>query len=278
MFEVKLYKIFSIWELLIFMLFIVLALLLALFYFNNSSLNEKGVKALKRKDFLTAQKYFQKNVASGFLDNRSYLNLALSYDFLNQPLKAFEIYKIVSDSKNKNMGSFFSYFNQAELKGRLGDLDGALKNYQSALEFGQKEKEIKTNIELLFKQEGKQGSEGERSNSKSQSEEDKKKEEGKGESEEDKKKEEGKGESEEDKKKEEGKGESEEDKKKEEGKGESEEGKKVDESQTGKEEQIVLTEREQKAILEEVQKQENKVRSRFYQNQRTFGDKTGKDW
>ena len=35
---------------------------------------------------------------------------------------------------------------------------------------------------------------------------------------------------------------------------------------------------ELKAILKEVEKQENKVRSQFYKNKKTFGDKTKKDW
>ena len=148
----RLYKVFSLLEFLIFLFFIVLALSLLFFYFNNSSLNNKGVKALKSRDFLRAKKYFSQNVESGFSDHRSYLNLALSYDLLKQPLKALEIYNIVSSSNNRSKDVFFSYFNQAELYGRMEKLEKALKNYQSALEFRQKEKEIKTNIELLFKQ------------------------------------------------------------------------------------------------------------------------------
>ena len=301
----KLYKIFSIWEFLIFIFFIILALLLVLFYFNNNSLNEKGITALKSKDFLTAQKYFKQNVESGSLDNRSYLNLALSYDFLNQPLKAFEIYKIVSDSKNKNLGSFFSYFNQAELYGRLGNLEGALKHYQLTLEFGQKEKEIKTNIELLFKQKeqkGKQGSKSENSDSKNQSSgsdsqstegkkgdqslEDKKREADKDQSSEDKGKDQEENQSKENAEEQQAEGKKDEDQNTSAG-GQSEENQNKDQQKAGsgnqseeegQNKQKALTEREQKAILEEVQKQENKVRTRFYQNKRTFGDKTGKDW
>ena len=278
MIKVRLYKVFSIWESVIFIFFILFAVFLLFLYFNNNSINEKGIKALKNKDFWTAQKYFKQNIESGFLDNRSYLNLGLSYDFLDQPLKAFEIYKIVSSEKNRNMGVFFSYFNQAELYGRLGNLEKALQNYQSALEFGQKEKEIKTNIELLFKQKGQQGKGSDSKNqssgsaSDSQSETKSNQEQSEGDKGENQKNAEDEKSSEEDKK---------EDQNSVNGEDSFEENKtdnrdQSEESQSGAKK--ALTEREQKAILEEAQKQENKVRTRFYQNKKTFGDKTGKDW
>ncbi|MCZ0932982.1 MAG: hypothetical protein OXJ52_07510 [Oligoflexia bacterium] len=288
----KLYKVFSIWEYLTVAFFIVAVLFLLLFYLNNNSLNEKGITALKNKDFRTAQKYFQKNVESGFLDNRSYLNLGLSYDLLNQPLKAFEIYKIVSSSNSRRIWAFFSYFNQAGLYGRLGNLERALESYQSALEFRQKEKEIKTNIELLFKN-NKQGSKKGDSDSKNQSsgsdkgpsKEDKKEDLGessdKDPSEEDKKEDLGessdKDPSEEDKEDKQG-GSSEEDPSEEDKKEDSGGSSEEDPSKEDKSDKKVLTEREQSAILEEVQQQENKVRARFYQNKKTFGDKTSEDW
>ena len=297
----RLYKIFSILEFLIFVFFILLTLSIVFFYYNNSSFNIKGIKALKSKDFLTAKKYFAQNVESGLLDNRSYLNLALSYDLLKKHLKALEIYKVVSSSNDKNMAVFFSYFNQAELHGRLGNLEKALQYYQLALEFRQKEKEIKTNIELLFskknqkEQKGKKGSEGENLENKeqssgseeSQSGEDKKEEQ----SLENKEKDEEQNQKEKEKQKElgeedqskanEGQPEENENKNKNkssEGQAEQNQAKGDDTSQSKKIDQKGLTDREQKAILDEVQKQENNVRTRFYQNKRSFGDKTGKDW
>ena len=284
----KLYKIFAVWEFLIFLLFVAFILFLVFFYFNNSSLNEKGIRALKNKDFLTAQKYFKKNVESGLLDNDSYLNLALSYDLLKQPLKALEIYKTVSSSNHKNSSVFFSYFNQAELYGRLGNLEKALQNYQFALEFGQKEKEIKTNIELLFKQkdqENRQNSKSKGSDSQNQSdrsnnplkEKDEKQNQQQNSNgnqfEEDKK-----GNQQEKSDKDQSDKQQSENENKANGEEQEESSSASQSENIGKNKQKTLTEREQKAILEEVQKQENKVRTRFYQNQRTFGDKTGKDW
>ena len=306
----KLYKIFSIGEFLAFGFFLAGALLFALLHLNNSSINDKGIRALKNKDFLTAQKYFKQNVESGFLDNRSYLNLGLSYDFLKQPLKALEIYKIVSHANNKSIGAFFSYFNQAELHGRLGDLNKSLINYQSALDFGKKEKEIKTNIELLFKQKdqkGGQGSKSERSEDKEQSNSsgNSSSEQNKEENQSSKDKEKGadkkqalenkekdqqdtneesqskkntKRQQTEQKKEEDQDDSADQQPKREQNKNQQETGNESQSERVEKHSQKALTDREQKAILEEVQKQENKVRTRFYQNKRAFGDKTEKDW
>ena len=298
----RLYKVFSVWESLIFIFFILSTLFLLLFYLNSSSLNEKGIKALRNKDFHSAQKYFRKNIEKGSLDDRSYLNLGLSYDLLNQPLKALEIYKVVSSSKKRSPGMFFSYFNQAELYGRLGNLEKALQNYQKALSFGQKKKEIKTNIELLFKKQkpnSKPDSKNKNSNNKNRSEnsnnsqsgEDKKEEQEKaidGNRSEENNQSENSVENQlekdkEDSRKIEAKGE---DKKDNPAGGPSEENKgeslkaEPNRNQSDKGSQKkVLTEREQKAILEEAQRQENKVRSRFYQNKKLLEikqERTGK--
>ena len=305
----KFYKIFSIWEYLTVAFFILTAVFLLLFYLNNNSLNDKGIIALQNKDFQTAQKYFQKNVESGFLDDRPYLNLGLSYDLLNQPLKAFEIYKIVSSSKNRSLGAFFSYFNQAELYGRLGNLEKAIQNYQSALGFKQKEKEIKTNIELLFKDNRQGGSGKSESDSKNQSnhsnkdsskdgkEDEKRENSDKNPSEENTEDEKGDSsdkdspeENTEDKKGDSSDKDSPEENTEDE-KGDSFDKDSLEENTEDKKgdssdkdspeentEEKVFTERDQAAIFEEVQQQENKVRARFYQNKKVFGDKTGQDW
>ena len=254
-----------------------------------------GIRALKDKDFLKANKYFIQNVESGFLDSRSFLNLALSYDLLKQPLKALEFYKIVSSNTDKTNAVFFSYFNQGELYGRLGDIEKALENYQSALGFRQKEKEIKTNIELLFKQQNQKGNKG----SKNQEPEKNKKaeESGEGESTENKKgeqsstakdkqnnqssnkKEKGGGEKDQSKSNQsEAEGNEARDQNQEKNDQAVEPQDQADNNQSEKIDKTALTKREQQAILEEVQKQENQVRTRFYQNRRTFGDKTRKDW
>ena len=297
------YKIFSIWETLIFVFCVIFTLLLLLFFFNDSSLNTKGIKALKRADFQMAQKYFKQNIEKGSLNSFSYLNLGLSYDLLNQSLKALEIYEIVSNSKNKDAGAFFSYFNQAELYGRLRNLESALRYYQSAIEFGRKEKEIKTNIELLFKQkeqnssdqdqpeknkgEGQKDSSGQNQFEKNQAEGQKDSSD-QDQSEKDKggEQKDGSGQDQPDKDKEgkqkDGSGQGQSQQKKEESsKANNNEGDTANNEKQAEQKNTdskALTEREQKAILEEVEKQESKVRAKIYQNKHGFGDKTKEDW
>jgi len=126
--------------------------LVILFYWYiwSQHLMFKGVEAIKNKNFPLAVMYFSESLEENTKNSWLYLNLALSYDLNQNPLKALQIYNMVA-SQFQNQAQFFSYFNQAELNGRLGHLDQALKNYQEGLEFKYKEKEIKKNIELLFK-------------------------------------------------------------------------------------------------------------------------------
>ena len=150
----KYYKIISLWEFLVFLFSFFLSLFLLLYYFNgmNSSLTNKGIKFLEAKDFIQAQKHFNLALAKKPFNPWSYMNLALGYDFLEAPDKALKIYNIVSShlKKKSNTAVFYSYFNKGELNGRLGQKKQALENYQKALEFRYKEKQIKQNIELLF--------------------------------------------------------------------------------------------------------------------------------
>ena len=297
--KISRYKLFSMWETLIFVVCVMFFLLLVLFFFNDSSLNTAGIKALKSGNFQTAQNYFKQNIEKGSLNSPSYLNLALSYDLLKQALKSLEVYKIISDTDTKDTGAFFSYFNQAELYGRLGNLESALKYYQLALKFEREEKKIKTNIELLFKQTDQDGQSDKSNSEQNQSEKGKEEKEGSGQNqsekdkEQDQKKGTGQDQSEKDKEEEqkEGSGEDQSEKdKEEEQQGGNPDQQQEEESDNNGEDTVdnekqahekdanALTAREQKAILEEIQKQENKVRAKIYQNKQGFGDKTKEDW
>ena len=261
----KLYKVISIWEFLVFLFFLLFSLSLLLFYLKGmgSSFVHKGIKSLRKKDFIQAQKYFTQALVKKPFDSWSYMNLALNHDLLKAPDKALKNYNIVSSHlvKQSNLAVFFSHFNKGELNGRLGQLEKALENYQKALEFQHKEKEIKKNIELLF-QNNQQSQKNKEGKQKKKQSENKEEQENNAQQDNDK--------NSKDKEK------SFKEKKKQSQSGR--EGSKPDGKNKEEKNSKGLSEKEQKAILEEIEKQENKVRSRFYKRKRIFGDKPTKDW
>ena len=256
-------KLISFWEFLIFILFCSLSLFFLLFYLNwmGSSLIHKGIKSLHKKNYIQAQKYFNQALAKKPFDPWIYLNLALNHDLLNVPDKAIQTYDIISSSlsKQSNLAIFFSYFNKGELNGRLNQLEKALENYQKALEFNYKEKEIKKNIELLFQnqkkdQKGNEEEKQDKDQSKEQQEKDNKDQQDDNSNNKDNSSNTADNQSSQ-----------EEDK-------QSEVHGQMDKESKG------LSDKEQKAILEEIEKQENKVRAKFYKGKKIFGDKQQKDW
>ena len=280
------HKILSFWDyLLVFFLFS-LSLFLLLFYLKGigSSLMHKGIKSFHKKDFVQAQKYFEQSLAKNPSDPWSYMNLALNHDLLNEPDKALKNYDIVSSHlvKKSNLAVFFSYFNKGKLYGQLGQLEKALNSYQEALEFRYKEKETKTNIELLFKNDkSSEKNKKQEENQKNQSED--KEEKDKGQSERDKEKvdknQSANQQKQKNKNQEKDKESTDTDKENPKNqKSQSENTEKDQGSSKGEEDLKGLSEKEQKAILEEIEKQENKVRARFYKGQTIFGDKTKRDW
>ena len=126
-----------------------LLLTLSLVFFLPSDDNNKGVKFFSNKDFPSAVESFSQSIDTDYSNQRAYLNLALSQDRNNSPMRALNIYSFIT--KNfKSTAKFYSHFNQGELNGRLGKINEALTNYQAALEFQTKKREIKENIEWLF--------------------------------------------------------------------------------------------------------------------------------
>ena len=140
-----------IWRDFIFLiLFLGVALdLVFLHFFLFDTPDRRGVYLLRMKKPIQATEQFQKAIEEQPLSHFSHLNLGLSYDLQNQPLKAIEKYKWVIKTF-MNIPEFAAYFNLGELNGRLGYRDEALKNYQSALQFELDTEKIKQNIELLF--------------------------------------------------------------------------------------------------------------------------------
>ena len=304
----KAYKIFSFWHYLIVLLLLIICIVLC--YFELQHLYHKGFKFLVNKDIAQAQSYFKEAVERKPFNPRAYLNLALTYDLSKQEDKAIIYYNIVSSQTNK-APAFYAYFNKAELYGRLGNLDKALENYQEALEFSYKKtKIIKKNMEWLFKQKKNQSneknshkeqesskSEQNKSNQHSSSKDTLSQKDEQNSSSEKKIQEESANQKESKERENSGNDQNSSDEKNDlenaqdtldqkndlENTQNTLDQKKREENNTDSKNknetsQKDLTKREEEAILEEVQKQENKVRSLFFRRKGSFGDKTDKDW
>lgn len=164
-------KIIVLRDFMIFLPFFILTSILIFFASTSSDENNKGVKSFSNKDFSSAINLFTQAVDKNYLNEHAYLNLGLSQDRDNNPMKALDIYSFVANNF-KSKAKFYSHFNQGELNGRLGKIKEALENYQAALNFQTKKKEIKENIEWLFLNNQKKG---QKQDSKAQNQQDNKK-------------------------------------------------------------------------------------------------------
>ena len=255
----------SVWDfaLLLIPLLMSFAVIVFYFYILFQHLNFKGVHAIKKNDPNAAVQYFSQFVEEESLNPWAHLNLALAYDLNKNPLKSLQIYKVVS-SQFKGLPQFFSYFNQAELNGRLGFLDKALENYQQALEIKYKEKEIKESIELLFQDD--------KNNKDQKSKDDKKKEDEK------KKDKQNSGEG-----RDNPQGKAGQDQKKDGDQEKPEQKNNNVEKNTDNEENKNLkkgdlSEEQERAILKAIEQQEGEVRAKAFKNKNQYRDKTEKDW
>jgi len=121
------------------------------FFIFSQTWTEKGIKFLKQKKTQSAEKVFLKILERNPFHPYAHLNLGLTYDMSNRPMKALKEYDMISKHFTQDSLQFFASFNTAELHGRLKNLDKALENYQRALAFSIEPDKIKQNIELLFK-------------------------------------------------------------------------------------------------------------------------------
>ena len=283
------HKAFSLLEFLIFLVALSLFLFFVYFYFYgmSHSFTNKGIKLLKEKNFLQAQNNFHLALAEQKFKPWPYLNVALGYDLLKTPDKALKTYGIVSShlKEKSNTALFYAYFNKGELYGRLKQITKALKNYQQALDFEYKEKEIKTNIELLFQTDQKSQSQKDKKSDKARnqnSEQNQEEQNEKGAS--DKKEENQTGQkSDKEQAKPQQKEQSDQNQEQEQKEFDTDqtESKQEDNKafQQGREQALKeLNRQQEEAIFEEVEKQENNVRSKIYQRKNIFGDKALEDW
>jgi len=161
--------------------------------------------------------------------------------------------KLLKNSQNfdkKNEELFKVLFAKAIIQTSLENIPGALKRYQEALELKPDSVSVKTNIELLLKnQSGKSGSDGEKSDKKGKKGDSKKDQEQDGGDSKDKK-----------------------------GEGE----KPSDETPKGRDDSTLkrknLSEKEKDQILKEIKSQESKIRSKENSNKKKGEGVSGKAW
>jgi Ca-activated chloride channel homolog len=163
---------------------------------NAISPNNRGVQALKDENEYRAYQNLVEAAAADSFDPTIRLNLGLAYARNEEIEKAIQEFQLADQlaEGNKDL-QFMARFNLGHTLGTKGDIPGALKAYQAALEIQPESKEVKTNIELLWQgggkggkggqnQKGGKGGEGEGSNSENQDQE---QQEGQGEKEDQKK-------------------------------------------------------------------------------------------
>lgn len=139
-----------------------------IYRYQNSSyrFNMKALQALEDKDFNLAEKNFKKALVKRPFDPWFYVNLVFVSILTRQDLQAVTLYDIITLKLKKNPIEviLWSQFNQAIVFGNMGYFRAALNKYQKALKtnrplkyinhsfFTKWDKNIKTNIEFLMKE------------------------------------------------------------------------------------------------------------------------------
>jgi len=120
--------------------------------------NKAGVRALEKEEHVKAFRAFSEALAAdpGVIEYR--LNMAYTYSLNQEFEKAEKEYLLAIEmAKDRPELQFAAYFNLGRLRTEKGDIDGALDAYQKALDLHPTSKEVKTNIELIWQQQEKQG-------------------------------------------------------------------------------------------------------------------------
>jgi Ca-activated chloride channel homolog len=114
--------------------------------------NKEGVELLKKQNFKQAQEHFSQGLAQAPFSAELQINLGLSFDGAGNKEAARRAYELAEKIAPENNEKFVAVFNQAELLGRDKKTDEALKMYQKSLQIKPDSIEAKTNIELLLQQ------------------------------------------------------------------------------------------------------------------------------
>lgn len=120
--------------------------------FDAVDSNKQGVAALKKQNPVEAQAQFSKAIGQAPFMPELQINLALAYDQLGNLDKAKQAYHSAEKLSLTKDAQFVLNFNLAEIEGRDKQIDSALSYYQKALEAHPDSIEAKTNIELLIQQ------------------------------------------------------------------------------------------------------------------------------
>ena len=121
--------------------------------------NNKGAHLLIENNPEEAKKKFLKALKKDPLNPFLHFHLGLSFELSQKKEKALKQYKTVlrlleeNQKKNKTLNTiqFKVHFNLARLYSEDQNVEKALESYQKALDLYPESKEVKTNIELLWK-------------------------------------------------------------------------------------------------------------------------------
>lgn len=145
--------------------------------FEAVDANKQGITALKKQNPVEAQAQFSKAIGQAPFMPELQINLGLTYDQLGNLDKAKQAYHSAEKLPLSKTSQYVLNFNLAEIEGRDKKVDSALEYYQKALEANPDSIEAKTNIELLIQQNQQQqsGKDGEnKDDKKDQKDQDKK--------------------------------------------------------------------------------------------------------
>jgi Ca-activated chloride channel family protein len=141
------------------------ALIFGLFLTTNVSameleavdLNNEGVAAFIKEEPYTAYTKLLEALKLDPFNAIVRLNLGLSFQANEEPAKAFKEYMTASRYAIDDEQRFYALFNAGNAASADGKIPKALEAYQLALGIKPGDKEVKTNIELLWKGGGGQG-------------------------------------------------------------------------------------------------------------------------
>jgi Ca-activated chloride channel family protein len=113
-------------------------------------LNNQGIELLKKENFSAAQDKFAQGLADSPYSSELQVNLGLAFSGAGNKEKAMQAYELSARTAKSKETRFAANFNLGELFGKDKKVDEALKYYQLALADKPDSVETKTNIELLI--------------------------------------------------------------------------------------------------------------------------------
>jgi tetratricopeptide (TPR) repeat protein len=125
-------------------------------------LNKQGLELLKKQSYQAAQQKFAEALSIAPYSAELQVNLGLTFDGLSELDKAQQAYDLAAKLAQSPETRFAAHFNIAEIYGRQKKVDEALKFYQLALQDNPDSLEAKTNIELLIQSQKNGGGSGEK--------------------------------------------------------------------------------------------------------------------